>query len=956
MANINNLHAAVASGKQAIAFYKSTSIYQTNVEFKKAVDTLEKQLLDEEQYASSIRESTLFESYFNLPENKLTEANIALARGDFFKANWILEHLGECAEANKLQEQIYYAKVGQLFETCSDTEADFYRSRLSEKALFGSMASQIKKLTIQMNDVRAALNTIDEVTEFNQNRAEKKNTILNAKRQELENNTAALANSENGKDLIARGKAVNKMDAITDKMGANLEGSKVNQKINNAQEAISKLKAALEDLNSYLSSNQLKKAIQIVDRNTGLFGRAKIDGFVTSKDFKIANMAKQVAVEAGVSKEEIKQEEQEVAQEAEAIDQEKEQAVQQEQPQPQVQPSGSPVSSMIDMDESVNYCADSILFESLLYEGWWDNIKQGAQKIGNQIKTSAQNAYANAKANAKEYFANNTRNALNRTSEQEIRATFEELANKVAAFTAAAKEVQPIFDATGNSKFEIFNRKLGRVLLTAGGIVRLAGIACPPLAAVGTAMAGVGAIANGIGNTRKDAVTGHAVKAGIDVLGGVAGAAMGASAVGKILGQSGDVLTKVSGIGKTLTGAKLTANGINTTKNSSTKLGKGMGVLSAMGGVAMALSGLSALGAQFSGTGLSAEDASKLQQGDAQLQQGAQAIVNDEQVKELTAEKVYLEQNPNVETEHADLLVDTISKQVDNTNNAIAHAKVGDWIIRNDGTKIELKQFDIDYAKAAIGEIKPETNPFDPENPMVGQITQKGHMITDKDMTILRPNNAQEVVTNQVPQIEEKLPEAPAAPINNDALATDTEPTEGVEELANSPEAVENQLESGNQEVQAAEAASQTLDNEMDDFYKNLKWDFGGEDQPEVDYDQYAYCSANIYGKDYQALTFESGVSVCPIFDKKSGEVMFVERFMGKDYIKIGEVNGVPGNKLTLVLITSLRNSGFNVQYVRDGMTTVPMITDKAGQIYEPGYRLLGMRVPENAKLWVTER
>lgn len=939
MANINNLHAAVANGKQAIAFYKSTSIYQTNAEFKKAVDTLEKQLLDEEQYASSIRESTLFETYLNLPENKLTEANIALARGDFFKANWILEHLGGCTEARKLQEQIYYAKVGTLFETCSDAEADFYRSHLSEKALFGSMASQIKKLTIQMNDVRAALNTIDEVTEFNQNKAEKKNTILNAQRQELENNTAALANSENGKDLIARGKAVNKMNAITDKMGKNLEGSKANQKINNAQEAISKLKATLEDLNSYLSSEQLRKAIQIVDRNTGLFGRAKIDGFVTSKDFKIANMAKQVAVEAGVSKEEIKQEEQEVAQEAEAIDQEKEQAVQQE--QPQVQPTGSPVSSMIDMDESVNYYADSILFESLLQEGWWDNIKQGAQKIGNQIKTSAQNAYANAK----EYFANNTRSALNRTSEQEIRATFEELANKVAVFTAAAKEVQPIFDATGNSKFEIFNRKLGRVLLTAGGIVRLAGIACPPLAAVGTAMAGVGAIANGIGNTRKDAITGHAVKARIDVLGGVAGAAMGASAVGKILGQSGDVLTKVSGIGKTLTGAKITANGINTTKNSSTKLGKGMGVLSAMGGVAMALSGLSALGAQFSGTELSAEDASKLQQGDAQLQKGAQAIVNDEQVKELTAEKVYIEEHPEVETEHADLLADTITKQVDNTNNAIAHAKVGDWIIRNDGTKIELKQFDIDYAKAAIGEIKPETNPFDPENPMVGQITQKGHMITDKDMAILRPNNAA-VVTNQVPQVEEKLPEAPAAPINNDALATDTEPTEGVDDLANSPEAVESQLNSGEQETQAAEATNQTLDSEMDDFYKNLQWDENSE--VEVDHGNYMYCKTNIYGRDYQAIKFDTGVSVCPIFDKDSGQVMFVERFMGKDYLKIGEVVGVPSDKLNLVLVTSLRNSGFNVQI--DGINNTYLITDKTGQIYEPGYRLLGVSAPKNAQ------
>ena len=942
MANINNLCTAVANGKQAIAFYKSTSIYQTNAEFKKAVDTLEKQLLDQEQYASSIRESTLFESYLNLPENKLTEANIALARGDFFKANWILEHLGECAETSKLQEQIYYAKVGRLFETCNDIEADFYRSHLSEKALFGSMASQIKKLTIQMNDIRAALATIDEVTDFNQNRAEKKNTVLNAKRQELENNTAALAHSENGNDLITRGKAVNKINAITDKMGKNLEGSKANQKINNAQEAISKLKAALEDLNSYLSSEQLKKAITVVDRNTGLFGRAKVDGFVTSKDFKIVNMAKQVAIETGVSKEEIKQEEQEVAQEAEAIDREKEQAVQQEQPQPQVQFTGSPVSSMIDMDESLSdYVSDSILFESLLQEGWWDNIKQSAQKIGNKIKTSTQNAYANAK----EYFANNTINDINGTSAQEIRATFEELANKVAVFTAAAKEVQPIFNATGNSKFEVFNRKLGRVLLTAGGIVRLAGIACPPLAAVGTAMAGVGAIANGIGNTRKDAVTGHAVKAGIDVLGGVAGAAMGASAVGKILGQSGDILTKVSGIGKTLTGAKLTANGINTTKNSSTKLGKGMGVLSAMGGVAMTLSGLSALGAQFSGTELSAEDASKLQQGDAQLQKGAQAIVNDEQVKELTAEKVYIEEHPGVETEHADLLADTITKQVDNTNDAIAHAKVGDWIIRNDGTKIELKQFDIDYAKAAIGEIKPETNPFDPENPMVGQITQKGHMITDKDMAILRPNNAA-VVANQVPQVEEKLPEAPAAPINNDALATDTEPTEGVEELANSPEAVESQLNSGEQETQAAEAASQTLDNEMDEFYKNLQWDENSE--VEVDHGNYMYCKANIYGRDYQAIKFDTGVSVCPIFDKDSGQVMFVERFIDKDYLKVGEVVGVPGDKLNLVLVTSLRNSGFTVQF--NDIDNTYLITDKTGQIYEPGYRLLGVSAPKNAQ------
>ena len=228
---------------------------------------------------------------------------------------------------------------------------------------------------------------------------------------------------------------------------------------------------------------------------------------------------------------------------------------------------------------------------------------------------------------------------------------------------------------------------------------------------------------------------------------------------------------------------------------------------------------------------------------------------------------------------------------------------------------------------------------------MVGQITQKGHMITDKDMAILRPNNAA-VVANQVPQVEEKLPEAPAAPINNDALATDTEPTEGVEELANSPEAVESQLNSGEQETQVAEAASQTLDNEMDEFYKNLQWDENSE--VEVDHGNYMYCKANIYGRDYQAIKFDTGVSVCPIFDKQSGQVVFVERFIDKDYLKVGEVVGVPGDKLNLVLVTSLRNSGFNVQF--NGTDNTYLITDKTGQIYEPGYRLLGMRAPENTQ------
>jgi len=198
------------------------SIYNTNIDFKNGVDALEKQLLDQENYAASIRESLLFESYLNNPEYKLAEANVAIAKRDFFKANWILTHMEESIKVNNLKEKLYekyyFDKVGRLFETCSDAEAEFYRSHLSEKALFGSMASQIKKLTSQIKDVQMALNTLDDVTTYNQQRAEDKNTKLNAKRQELENNTAALANSENGSDLIARGKAVNKMNAITNKM------------------------------------------------------------------------------------------------------------------------------------------------------------------------------------------------------------------------------------------------------------------------------------------------------------------------------------------------------------------------------------------------------------------------------------------------------------------------------------------------------------------------------------------------------------------------------------------------------------------------------------------------------------------------------------------------------------------------------------------------------------------
>ncbi|MCF0124669.1 MAG: hypothetical protein HUJ68_02745 [Clostridia bacterium] len=1010
MASVNTLNAALIATKQAIEEYKKTNLYQIHQEFKDAVDRLEKQLLDQENYAKTIKESILFDSYFKTPEYRLTEANIALAKGDFFKANWILSSLQESNETNLLRgriyEQTYFNSIGQLFETCSNEEAAYYGSHLSEKALFGSMASQIKKLTLQIKDVQDSLATLDEVQSYNKEVADRKNAkfedkLNNARIDAAPNMAYELEQPETVEELRARARAAQTRDKLQAKQDRNNAGSQVNQKISAGKDEIAALKNALNDLSNYLNSEKLKNAITLVDRNTTLFGGAKVDGFLTSKTVDLAGQIKQVAASMGVSQEEIKAEDNEIAQEEQAINNDKATAAPQQntdtakyhilqaaqkfgngnftandiaqeiaktynkptpmstvtrslysagyvvdpttkkyvfkgQPQqtqqvkPQVKPNKT--SYIEGFNESVDY---SLLFESILYEGLWDKVKTGASALATKAKTGITNA-AN---NAKEYFANNTVDDLKQADIEDIRNTFTELAKKVAAFNTSVKAVQPIFNATGNSKFEKFNRKLGKALLTAGGIVRLAGVICPPIAAVGSVMAGIGAVANALGNTRKDIVTGHKGKAAVDIVGGIAGAAMGASKVGQILGKSGNILAKVSGAGQTLTGVKTTINGVDKIKNSQSTMGKGMGVLSALGGIAMTMAGLSALGVQFGGAeNLPAEDAARLQKGDQDLQKGAESIVNDEQVRELTAERDYLEQNPTATTEHSDLLNDTITRQVGNSNEAIANAKVGDWIIRDDGTKIELKQFDIDYAKAAIGEIKPEENPFNPENPMVGQITSKGHMITDKDMALLKPQGQSEVVQTMVPQVEGKLPEAPAAPISQDALNTDLPPTEGVDELSNTPEAIEAKVEDIQQtEAEVIEVAP-NVGNELNDAKSNIQWDNNVNEKVTG---EYRTAIASIYGQQKEAITFDTGVTVCPIMDPKTGNIIFTSHFKGETYISADKVVGVPSDKTSLLKAVALRNAGFKVSMNTEDFTNGKLtITDAAGNVFKTGIDL----------------
>ena len=124
---------------------------------------------------------------------------------------------------------------------------------------------------------------------------------------------------------------------------------------------------------------------------------------------------------------------------------------------------------------------------------------------------------------------------------------------------------------------------------------------------------------------------------------------------------------------------------------------------------------------------------------------------------------------------------------------------------------------------------------------------------------------------------------------------------------------------------------------------KNLQWDNYAD--TDLESGDYMICKATIYGKEFSALKFNTGAAVCPIFDPKTGETIFVERFNGANYVLTGRVVGVPTDNLMLVKITALRNAGFTVNFANNQV----YITDKSGQLYSPGYQLLGYSLPNQA-------
>lgn len=71
----------------------------------------------------------------------------------------------------------------------------------------------------------------------------------------------------------------------------------------------------------------------------------------------------------------------------------------------------------------------------------------------------------------------------------------------------------------------------------------------------------------------------------------------------------------------------------------------------------------------------------------------------EQQPKEQEQAQEQETQTPGTPAQQPTQQQQTGAKQVDNNNAAIAGASVGDWIIRNDGTKVTLTQEDIDWAK-----------------------------------------------------------------------------------------------------------------------------------------------------------------------------------------------------------------------------------------------------------------
>lgn len=83
-------------------------------------------------------------------------------------------------------------------------------------------------------------------------------------------------------------------------------------------------------------------------------------------------------------------------------------------------------------------------------------------------------------------------------------------------------------------------------------------------------------------------------------------------------------------------------------------------------------------------------------------------------------------------------------KQVNNTNASVAGANVGDWIIRKDGTKVQLTQRDIDWAKSKMQPAQPMSKP------VVAQPAQRTQPMNKTEGKPVTEQQAREIARQQV--------------------------------------------------------------------------------------------------------------------------------------------------------------------------------------------------------------
>lgn len=556
--------------------------------------------------------------------------------------------------------------ICRLFETADDDTVKYMAEHLSERALFGSMQTQVKKLSQQVKELSQCIEDCGKITQ---------NNVKNGK---TDNST---------------------QQAIAD-----------------SSEALNQLKKANENLLKYLERPYVQQAIVDIDNNTTLFGKSKDttkEGFVTSTDYN--NKLKSQ-------------------------------------------------KSQAKNEEQLN---ESVLYESILNEGFGDKLKG----LGDKFKQASQNIAQGVKDKANSvkdeiysYTANNNEKFkdkdLKKKSRKNAKRVITELSKQVTAWQSIADKCAPVFSKTGNSKFERVARSLGKTLTTAGGFIRAVG-AVPGLQAVGAVGAGIaaaGALATAAGNTRRDAAQGKKGKAVLDVLAGVGGAAMGAGRVASGLGKAAGVLKKVGAVGQTIVGSTNMTKGASAAITGKDADGKELSGakrliqgVSALGGAMMAASGLQQLGVKFPAIALP-------------------DTKNDEKVIEQSAEEALGEVQEELPqateaagaTEAAVAQAENAPTFVENSNQAVAGAKAGDWIQRSNGEKYQLTKGDITWAKAKIGEIPKDSLPkVDLNNPQPLQVTQAGTILDDNDVQqIQQAVQNQNVDVNQVVAQIDKEPES----------------------------------------------------------------------------------------------------------------------------------------------------------------------------------------------------